>query len=89
MAKPDRLPNPQETATLIGLFNGVAPGLVPILVHRDLPLSVHNQLFKNLRLALNTAIDATETTTMGGGYRQRRRSQKNRKPYKARKSRRN
>jgi hypothetical protein len=88
MPVPDRLPNAAEAETLTGLFNGVAPGLAAVLVHGDLPLSVHNKLFKDLHAALKTAIDATETT-MGGGYRKRRSSRKNRKPCKARKSRRN
>jgi len=88
MSVPDHLPNSAEAEKLTDLFDGIAPGLAKVLVHSDLKLSEHNALFRDLQDALGVAIDATQTT-MGGGYRKRRSSRKNRKPSKARKSRRN
>jgi hypothetical protein len=88
MSVRDRLPNAAEAGTLTDLFDNVAPGLAAVLVNGQKKLSEHNTLFRDLQDALMIAIDATQTT-MGGGYRKRRSSQKNRKPCKTRRSRRN
>jgi len=88
MSGPDHLPLPAEAEQLTELFDNIAPGLAAVLVNDKKTLSEHNVLFRDLQDALGVAIDATQTT-MGGGYRKRRSSRKNRKPSKARKSRRN
>jgi len=89
MPTADGFPDENDAKALTGLFNKVGAEVNPLigrmlvtaLVHPDVPVSTHNELFLQLQGALSSAI--TATNAQGGGYRQRRRSRK------ARQSRRN